>query len=214
MTTLVNRFIPEAEIEKRACYFLHRYAHQFQPIVQPPVPVEKIIDLVLGIPIVWEPIPDQDGKPVLAKLIVKREHMQISMNESRLGFFEEHRGVEEYSLAHELGHYALHIDKASLLAQPLVSADERAIVLCRGPIDRKHDRREWQAERFAAYLLMPKELILKMSADVDLLDWRSLYRLKDQFAISITALKRRLEGLHLITVMPERLLGAIPRYRY
>jgi Zn-dependent peptidase ImmA (M78 family) len=206
MTTLINRYIPEAEIEERACYFLHQYAHQFQPILQPPVPVEQIIDLVLDIPIVWESIPDQDDKPVLAKLIVKRERVQIIINESQSGFFEEHRGVVAYSLAHELGHHALHIDRASLLAQTLMSDDERAVVLCRGPIESKHDRREWQAERFAAYLLMPKELILKMSSDVDLFNWANLYQLKDIFGVSITALVRRLKDLHLVTVNSDRRL--------
>ena len=57
------------------------------------------------------------------------------------------------------------------------------------------DRREWQAERFAGYLLLPGSLLLPTLAGVDLYHWPALYRLRDQFQVSITALRIRLEEL-------------------
>jgi Zn-dependent peptidase ImmA (M78 family) len=168
MTALINRFISDTEIETRACHLLHQSARQYKPILSPPVPVEEIIDLVLDIPVVWESIPEQDGKPVLAKLVVRRDQSEIIVNEDKRAFFDQHVGVEAYSLAHDLGHRALHIDEANLLAGPLADAEEHAIVLCRGAIDSEHKRREWQAERFASYLLMPKDLIVKACTNIDL----------------------------------------------
>jgi hypothetical protein len=50
---------------------------------------------------------------------------------------------------------------------------------------------------------MPSRLLLPAIEDVDLLRWPNLYRLRDKFSVSITALKIRLENLGLIYVDPD-----------
>ena len=67
------------------------------------------------------------------------------------------------------------------------------------------DRRELQAERFAAFLLLPKHLLVPAIEGVDLLQWATLYRLRDAFHVSISALTFRLQGLGLIYVKDKTL---------
>jgi len=104
----------------------------------------------------------------------------------------------------------LHIDRGSLNTLLLPEAKEQSVVLCRmnsvEEQDRNAKRRELQAERFAAYVLMPRDLLREACADMDLCQWRNLYRLKDEFHVTITALTKRLKELHLVTVTSDRRL--------
>jgi Zn-dependent peptidase ImmA (M78 family) len=62
------------------------------------------------------------------------------------------------------------------------------------------DSREIQAERYAAYLLMPRKLILQEIDGLDLTRWPNLYKLRDAFKVSITAMTKRLTALGLIAI--------------
>jgi hypothetical protein len=203
MTLLADRFISDGELESRASELLRRYTLRWGRALTPPIPVDKVIEQALEIPIVWEPIPDQAGRPVLAKLVIKRSGLKILVNEDKLDFFEQHSGVEAYSLAHEAGHFVFHVDKASLQTELLADDQQREIVLCRGPVDDEGKRRERQAERFAAFLLMPRDLLQQACASANVYEWRALYQLRDQFGVSITALTNRLKDLRLITITAD-----------
>jgi hypothetical protein len=141
MMLLADRFISDGELESRASELLRRYTLRWGRALTPPIPVDKVIEQALEIPIVWEPIPDQAGRPVLAKLVIKRSGLKILVNEDKLDFFEQHSGVEAYSLAHEAGHFVFHVDKASLQTELLADDQQREIVLCRGPVDDEGTRR-------------------------------------------------------------------------
>ncbi len=117
MTIQIDRYISDAEIEACATDILQKYGRKFKPISAPPVPIEEIIDLVVDIPIVREATPDYHGSPVLAKLVARgypHPALEIIVNDNKHLFFEQYKGTEEYSLAHELGHDVLHIDHGSL----------------------------------------------------------------------------------------------------
>ncbi len=94
-------------------------------------------------------------------------------------FFDQHAGTEQYSLAHELGHYVLHIDRGSLDTLLLSDAKDQSIVLCRMNAeevrDRNAQRKELQAERFAACILMPQDLMRAACADTDIYHWPNPY---------------------------------------
>ncbi len=182
-------FIPEASLEKLANELLERYEREIEPIFRPPVPVEKIADFLLELSLEWLDIPDTEAEPILAYL--NPGSKTIRLNERRLAYFEQYPGIYEYTLAHEIGHYRLH-----LLGDNLQSGQT---YVCRYQQQTK-DRREWQAERFASYLLLPASLLLPALKGVDLYRWPTLYRLRDQFQVSITALKIRLEGLKYLYV--------------
>lgn len=207
MTVAINRYIPDAEIEAAAMRLLQRYGQQRHPILVPPVPIEEIIEYTIDIALIWEAIPDHEGTPVLAKLEARgqpRSEVAIIMNEDKQVFFAQHEGVEQFSQAHELGHYVLHIDHAKLHTLLLPEAAEQPTVLCRVDVGKKRDRKEWQAERFAAYLLMPQDLVWHACADMDLCRWPNLYQLKERFHVTISALTRRLTELRLITITDDR----------
>ena len=53
---------------------------------------------------------------------------------------------------------------------------------------------------------MPQDLLRKACTGVDLCQWSNLYRLKEQFRVTISALTRRLTELHLITVTDNHTL--------
>ena len=207
MTVTINRYISDAEIEAAAMRLLQRYGQQRHPILEPPVPIEEIIEYTIDIPLIWEAIPNHEGMPVLAKLEARgqpRPEIAIVMNEDKQLFFAQHEGVEQFSQAHELGHYVLHIDHAKLHTLLLPDAAEQSTVLCRADVGKQRDRKEWQAERFAAYLLMPEDLVRSACSAMDLCRWPTLFRLKERFHVSISALTRRLSELRLITITDDR----------
>ena len=203
----INRYISDAEIEASAMHILQRYGQQRHLILVPPVPIEEIIEYTIDMPLIWDAIPDHEGMPVLAKLEARgqpRPEIAIIMNEDKQVFFAQHEGVEQFSQAHELGHYVLHIDHAKLHTLLLLDAAEQSTVLCRADGGKQRDRKEWQAERFAAYLLMPQDLVQSACAGIDLCRWPSLYQLKERFHVTISALTRRLTELRLITIAGDR----------
>lgn len=181
-------FIPDATLEELANELLERYGRDIEPIYKPPVPVEKIADFLLELNLEWRDIPDTEAEPILAYLDPGSK--TIRLNERRLAFFEQYPGTYQYTLAHEIGHYQLHL---------LGDTRPDQAYVCRFQGIPK-DRREWQAERFASYLLMPESLLLPAIEEIDLYRWPTLYRLRDQFQVSITALTIRLEELGYLYV--------------
>jgi hypothetical protein len=182
-------FIPEAKLEEVANTLLDRYAWEIEPIAVPPVPVEKIADFLLDLSLEWLDIPDTAEEPILAYL--RPGSKTIRLNERWLAYFEHYPGTYEYTLAHEIGHYQLHVTTAGLQSDQIYVYRYRQTT---------KDRREWQAERFASYLLMPAYLLLPAIKGINLQRWPELYRLRDQFKVSITALTVRLEELGYLYV--------------
>lgn len=213
MTIQIDRYISDDEIEAQAARILQQYGRQYHPISAPPVSIEDIIDFVVDLPIVRDAIPDVQGAQVLAKLVAKghpNPRVEIVVNEDKRTFFDQYMGTEQYSLAHELGHYVLHIDRGSLETLLLHETQEQSIVLCRtraeAERDRNAKRRELQAERFAACILMPQDLLRTACAEMDIYHWPNLYALKDQFCVTISALTNRLKDLHLVMITPDKKL--------
>ena len=100
-------FIPDATLEELANELLERYGRDIEPIYKPPVPVEKIADFLLELNLEWRDIPDTEAEPILAYLDPGSK--TIRLNERRLAFFEQYPGTYQYTLAHEIGHYQLHL---------------------------------------------------------------------------------------------------------
>ena len=182
-------YLPRANLEEAANTLLDRYVQEIEPINRPPVPVEEIADFLLELSLEWLEIPDTDEEPILAYL---HPHSKtIRLNERRLAFFEQYPGVYQYTLAHEIGHYQLHLLQNSPQPDQIYIYRHRQTA---------KDRREWQAEQFASYLLLPSHLLLPAIEGVDLQCWPELYRLRDRFKVSITALRIRLEELGYLHV--------------
>ncbi|MEA5024261.1 hypothetical protein SDC9_09371 [bioreactor metagenome] len=166
------------------------------------VDIDTLIEFEYGLEIVWQNIDylSEDGI-VLAAIMPKRK--QICMNETKMELFMSKMGTMNFSKAHELGHWILHVLEQQDYEQ--LSFDDSEAYFCRGGSKRPPE--EVQADMFAASLLMPRKIVtgavnrLKERGKVDFPD---LYRLKDDFEVSISALTNRVQQLGLLYIANQK----------
>ena len=162
------------------------------------VDIDALIEFEYGLEIQWENIDHfaQDGV-VLAAIVPK--HKLIYMNETQRDLFMEKMGTMNFSKAHELGHWILHVTEQQDYEQ--LSFAEHETFYCRNFV--KKSLTEVQADMFAASVLMPRDIVcgainqLKERGHVAFPD---LYKLKDNFEVSISALVSRVQSLNLLYV--------------
>ena len=70
--------------------------------------------------------------------------------------------------------------------------------LCRG-VSGQLQNIEWQAQRFASYLLMPQYILEQMQVGRDLTKLPHLYAMANELGVTISNLKNRLTHLNWIT---------------
>jgi len=198
-------YLSEDDLEVRANDLLTRYEREVGPVDHLPVPVEAIVDFCLGLGIEWWPIPDRDGAPILAYLDPARALIRV--NEARRGLFERYHGLYEYTLAHEAGHRVLHVAEMGSVPSEEQAHPAGGPHLCRSRASRD-DRREFQAQKFAAYLLMPRHLVLQAVSGHDLGRRQTLVGLRSTWHVSLSALTIRLGTLGLLrTAASGRLIA-------
>ena len=167
------------------------------------VDIDALIEFEYGLEIQWKDIDHfaQDGV-VLAAIVPK--HKLIYMNEAKKDFFTEKMGTMNFSKAHELGHWVLHVVEQQEYEQ--LSFTEHDTFYCRNTA--KKPPHEIQADMFAASILMPKNIVcgvinqMKESGKVTFPD---LYRLKDNFEVSISALAARVQELKLLYIVDKKI---------
>jgi hypothetical protein len=169
---------------------------------------ERLLD-DLGLDLLWEAIPDHADGVVLGQL-VPTEHLVVLNQEQRERLEKDGGRQRRFTISHEVGHWDLHCEHGGT-DQLTFLEEEAPSVLCRNAV---RDDRERQAERYGAYLLMPSDLLLERVQGVDLRQWRSLYRLRDDFHVSISAMKNRLTDLGLLYISPAgELFASEAEYR-
>lgn len=193
------RFYDKSTIEYHASRLLRsmeRRGCQFAPSW--PFDATIVADF-LDLGVLWEPIPADEYGAIAARILPWQRLIEI--NEDIL---DKPQGFQESTLAHEIGHWVLHInqDVAQDVAGGMTSADNNNDpFFCRGKsISRELDSIEWQAQYFAGCLLMPRHILREKSYQRDLTCWRHLYELKDELGVSISNLVNRLQDLGWIYV--------------
>ena len=154
-------------------------------IVAPPVPVEQLAEH-MGALVRYAPF---DGQ--MSGLL----HRSEDGNRALIGVNSRHPTVRQrFSIAHELGHLALH--------EPAFQIDEHAFVSFRNSKSSSaSDPHEIEANQFAAALLMPEALLrtcldqLGENPDVE----ESIRKLAQRFDVSTQAMTIRLTSLGEIT---------------
>jgi Zn-dependent peptidase ImmA (M78 family) len=195
-----KRFIPDREIEKKAYAMLSGFESQYGKVSKPPVPIDRIIECHLDLWIDWDVIEDTDEEKILG--LLNPDTKKICLNERHRDHFEDYIGTEAFTKAHEVGHWDLHVAKEGDAVQlQLLPKTSGQPYLCR---QQKYDQREIQAERYAAYLLMPYHLVMETINGVEITHWSVLYFLRDLFGVSITAFTNRLKGLRLIYITEDK----------
>ena len=197
---MTTRYLPDVHIERQATRLLNRYEREFEAVTEPPVPVEDIADGLLELGILWDSVTEAAGTSTLAGL-EPRECM-IKFNESRRQVFEETPGLYNTVLGHEVGHWQLHVDHDLAAQQQLPNLDHVYECLYQESACTQGTK-ETQAHRFMAILLMPYHLLWEAVSDVELTSWPNLYRLRELFQVTISALTIRLERLGVLYVATD-----------
>jgi len=164
--------------------------------------IDTLIEFEYGLSIEWKNIGHFAPDDVVLAAIVPR-HKLIYLNETKEELFMEKMGTMNFSKAHELGHWVLHVIEQKEYQQ--LSFSEQDTFFCRSSY--KKPPEETQADMFAASILMPKNIIcgaigeLKHSGKVTFPD---LYNLKDQFEVSMSALTSRIKQLNLLYISNDK----------
>ena len=192
-----------------------------------PIPIEKVVEQVLGLDFDWDEIEEGPGEQILGGLHVASR--TIYLNSRHIPSFQANPGLERSTIGHEAGHWDIDIDRAHL-AHPTLGGidlgthvvhrhgrdsgvlvkvldramrDERAYRIYK-KLTAGHDAPEVRSavDRYQSALLMPSWLIREAQARYDFTRWDDLYALKDVAQVSISNLVVRLRRLKLIYI-PE-----------
>lgn len=188
------RFLSKSEIANQATQILQQM--ELSPNYKPSFPLDASrVAEFLGLDVVWDSIP-ADVEGIIAARILPWEYL-IEINEDiptlRGGFGES-------TIAHEIGHWVLHIDQEKV--QELVNLQRQGNnvslepLLCRSVSVNRGI--EWQAQYFAACLLMPEHILQEIQGGKDLTSWRNLYGMAEELGVTISNLVTRLKDLDWI----------------
>ena len=158
-------FLTRSEIESKALRLIYEYGQKLETITGPPIPVAEIIDCHFDISLKHDDLNrGKQGKTVLGSLNIEKNSLVVE--ESLDPYVFPHKeGRYRFTLAHEAGHWILH--RPQLIAerkqQSLFGGTTVELIVCR--TTSKKEPIEWQADNFAAYLLMPKEMVFQAWQD-------------------------------------------------
>lgn len=180
-----NKFYHPKTIERKAGELLVDYYKSEINEIAPPVEIDKILELHLDLNILWESF---NNSSILAGLIPSEKI--VVLNDDLRGEFDKNKGRENFTKAHEVGHWVLHIDHSATKTDPLPGFARPYEIICRS---NSEDWDERNADKFASCLLMPKGLIAKENTAFN--SWNDIYNLAKKYDVSATAMRIRLESL-------------------
>jgi hypothetical protein len=191
------RFISKLEIEACALDIwlqMERlgsaYASRSHNQLQLPIDASVIAEF-LDLDLVWDTIPDDEHGAIAARILPLEKLIEINENIPQLK-----GGFGESTIAHEIGHWVLHIDVEQVeryirLKQKGIDVQVKPF-LCRS---NNLARIEWQAQYFAGCLLMPQHILKELKQDKDLTKWQHLYQMAEDLGVTISNLTTRLQDL-------------------
>ena len=154
-------YLKNSTIEKESKKLLESFSEDKGQKVSAPVPVFDIIEH-LGYDVDFRKDGIYKDKNILGGLRIAQKKVEI--NES----LSDHEGRMHFTAAHETGHIVLHaplyIEQITAGQLEISSNNSEMDILCRkdaGFEGVKKEPEEWQADKFAAYLLMPSALVKK-----------------------------------------------------
>jgi hypothetical protein len=224
MTNNRLKFLRNQVIEEVTELRIREYEVKSGTMVTLPVPVEQIIEQVLGLDFDWDTIEEQPGEQILAGL--DAVNRKILINAKHTALFEESPGLLRSTIGHEAGHFDIDVDRARLLHPNLPGIDfkptiakrhasktDRAIeVLFLRAATNSHAYKLYKqitdgldapevrsaVDRYQSALLMPKWLVVEAALSFNLTHWPDLYRLAECAEVTISNLTVRLQRLGLI----------------
>ena len=175
------KFVPDAVLEARASEIWRNHS------LEVGFDAEALLDH-LGIGLVWDEVADEPTARILGQL--EAATPLVVLNEAHKEDLEaRHGALRRYTIGHELGHWVLH---AGAIRSGTLSLLNRGRTWCR---DGSRDPAEVQAEKFAATLLMPRDLLRSELPTGSWSGWGPVYRLAERFVVTPTAMIVRLKEL-------------------
>ena len=145
-----------------------------------------------------------ENNQYIAAMLISSENM-IIINENNCNITTNNpEGFEASSIAHEIGHWVLHINHKNL--QKYKQKKELGLELPKIPkLHRTYNNKnlssiEYQAQYFAGCLLMPKFKLEEVRNNRDLTKWKHLYAIADELCVTISNLTYRLQDLEWIDI--------------
>ncbi|WP_413467146.1 ImmA/IrrE family metallo-endopeptidase [Pleurocapsa sp. FMAR1] len=189
------RFISKIDIEAAA---LDVWLQMEKAKNKPQLPVDaSIIAEFLDLDLVWDQIADDEQGTIAARILPLEKLIEINEDLPQLK-----GGFGESTIAHEIGHWVLHIDTEKIdsysrLKQKGVDVKVKPFICRNGD---SLARIEWQAQYFAGCLLMPQHILTELKQSKDLTKWQHLYRMAEQLGVTISNLTTRLQDLGWISL--------------
>jgi len=168
---VMAKFVPylsEEQIERDAAMLLCEYAQKRGAVIEPPVPIEDIVEKHLRLTIEFDDTHRLFG--VTRDLVGDADILGAIFFDDRRIVIDESLDPEEnafkegryrFTLAHEGGgHWRLHrhLFAKNPAQTALFDLPTRPAVICR--YSQAKERVEWQADFYASCLLMPKDLLI------------------------------------------------------
>lgn len=185
-----EKYLDERMIERRAGDLLQRFVALTRIPLTLPIPVERIAEDVCDLGLLWEPIPEPPGQTILAEL--RPTERLVVFNETRRPLFEDTPFLYNTVLAHEIGHWWLHVDRA-MLDQPSLPGFAPAPQCIH-----RHDPDSWEerhAKWFARHLLLPRHLLAAQLVGRAIGSLADMYRLRDYSQVTLTVMRIALERM-------------------
>ena len=219
------KIIRTKAIEEITAGRLREYEAKAGVVVAFPVPIEKVVEQVLGLSFDWDEIEEEPGEQILGGLIAGDR--RIVLNEKHLDLFKAKPGLERSTIGHEAGHWDVDIDRTALLhpSFPGFETQQHVVkrhskkdgliveVLTRAITDPRYRRLYTKltegedapevrsaVDRYQSALLMPEWLIQEAQTRYDFKRWRDLYQLAEEAQVSISNLTVRLQRLDLLFI--------------
>jgi Zn-dependent peptidase ImmA (M78 family) len=155
----------------------------------------------LGLDIVWDTIPADDQGIIAARILPLNKLIEIndSIPELRHGFGNS-------TIAHEVGHWVLHVNHCELdksIKQQLsgIGSVDVQPFLCRST--KINEAIEWQAQYFASCLLMPHYILEDLAHGRKLTAWKHLYAMAEDLGVTISNLTNRLQDIGWIKLSQD-----------
>lgn len=155
-------YLSKRAIEQDAAVLLAEYGERFDPAVGPPIPVDEIIEVHLQLMFEMRDLRQLFGLgDVHGATWINEGRVAVDVsldphdNPRKLGRFR-------FTAAHETGHWRLHRPhylQNRAQRKLFDESAEKPAYICRSSA--RKERVEWQADFFAACLLMPREMIEK-----------------------------------------------------
>jgi len=144
-------YIKKDKIADIATRVMTSYQAKLGDFVEPPIPVEDIIERLLNVKLYYIDFEEKLGiDGVLGAIFVHKR--MICINERLLN--DRTEGRLSFTCSHEIGHWVLHRKFIHMVDN---SDQEKKTIICRSE-DAKLPV-EWQADYFSSCLLMPEEYV-------------------------------------------------------